>query len=219
MSRILFEKTGNGVWISHLDLMRVFQRAFRRADLPLKHTQGYNPHAFVSIVLPLSVGTASRCELLDFELDPPEADLSALPERLNRVLPDGVRCLKAYDGGRKIRELRYLRAAVTLEYDRGVPDGAAERIAALLTGPSVTALKKTKEGPAETELRPMIVSLAASQPDGNTVVLDAVVCAQNPTLNPMLLAGAVAEHLPDLAPDFASCRREEVLDEAGEPFR
>lgn len=59
MRRMLFEKYRNGIWISHLDLMRVFQRAFRRAGLPLQHTQGYNPHAFVSIALPLSVGTAS----------------------------------------------------------------------------------------------------------------------------------------------------------------
>ena len=52
MPRLLFEKTGNSVWISHLDLMRVFQRGFKRAGLPLKHTQGFNPRPSVSIALP-----------------------------------------------------------------------------------------------------------------------------------------------------------------------
>ena len=52
MPRLLFEKTGSAVWISHLDLMRLFQRAFKRADLPLKHTQGFNPRPSVSIALP-----------------------------------------------------------------------------------------------------------------------------------------------------------------------
>ena len=55
MPRLLFEKKGSAVWISHLDLMRLFQRAFKRADLPLKHTQGFNPRPSVSIALPLSV--------------------------------------------------------------------------------------------------------------------------------------------------------------------
>ena len=66
MPRALFEKTGNARYISHLDLMRVFQRAFKRAGLPLTHTQGFNPRPSVSIALPLSLGVESRCELLDF---------------------------------------------------------------------------------------------------------------------------------------------------------
>ena len=69
MPRALFEKTGNAVWMSHLDLMRLLQRAFKRADLHLKHTQGFNPRPSVSIALPLSVGVESVCELLDFDLD------------------------------------------------------------------------------------------------------------------------------------------------------
>ena len=69
MPRALFEKTGNAVWMSHLDLMRLFQRAFKRADLHLKHTQGFNPRPFVSIALPMSVGVESVCELLDFDLE------------------------------------------------------------------------------------------------------------------------------------------------------
>ena len=60
MSRLRFEKSGDAVWISHLDLMRVFQRAFRRAGFLLRHTGGFNQHAYVSLALPLSVGTGSR---------------------------------------------------------------------------------------------------------------------------------------------------------------
>ena len=69
MPRLLFEKTGSAVWMSHLDLMRLFQRAFKRAELPLTHTQGFNPRPSVSIALPLSVGVESVCELLDFDLE------------------------------------------------------------------------------------------------------------------------------------------------------
>ena len=61
MPRLLFEKTGTAVWMSHLDLMRVFQRAFKRAGLSLTHTKGFNPRPSVSIALPLSVGVESVC--------------------------------------------------------------------------------------------------------------------------------------------------------------
>ena len=54
MARLVFSKTGNAVWISHLDLMRVFQRAFRRAGMLLKHSQGFTPHPCLSMAMPLS---------------------------------------------------------------------------------------------------------------------------------------------------------------------
>ena len=49
--RLLFSKTGRAKYISHLDLMRTFQRAFARAGIQIKHTEGFNPHPFVSIAL------------------------------------------------------------------------------------------------------------------------------------------------------------------------
>ena len=68
MRRMLFEKTGTAIWMSHLDTMRLMQRAFRRAGVVLHHSQGYTPHAYVSMLLPLSVGTESVCEIMEYEL-------------------------------------------------------------------------------------------------------------------------------------------------------
>ena len=90
MARLLFEKQGKAVWISHLDLMRLFQRAFKRSGLLLKHTQGYNPRPSVSIALPLSVGVESQCELLDFELDGQELSCQEIGQRLNDALVSGI---------------------------------------------------------------------------------------------------------------------------------
>ena len=89
MLRALFEKTGNAAYISHLDLMRLFQRAFKRAGLPLTHTQGYNPRPSVSIAMPLSVGVESVCELLDFDLEGESVPHQQIVERLNKVLVKG----------------------------------------------------------------------------------------------------------------------------------
>ena len=114
MARLLFEKRGNAVWISHLDLMRLFQRAFKRAGLPLTHTQGFNPRPSVSIALPLSVGVESTCELLDFDLDGEYPSYDQIMDRLNMALVDGVRVLRVYDDGRKLKELALLQCAIIL---------------------------------------------------------------------------------------------------------
>lgn len=217
MPRLLFEKTGNSVWISHLDLMRVFQRAFRRAGLLLKHSQGFNPRAIVSIALPLSVGVDSVCELLDFELEG-ETRQSELASRLNAALPAGIRVLDVYEGGRKIKELTHLRVRITMEYDQGVPDGAAETISALFARDRLVMEKRSKRGVTETDIIPMIRSYSVSAGD-DKLLLEAVICAQNPSLNPQMMISAIEQFCPNAAPDFARCSRLEILDEAGQVFR
>ena len=137
MPRALFEKNGNAVWISHLDLMRVFQRTFKRAGLHLTHTHGFNPRPSVSIALPLSVGIESRCELLDFDLEDNGCSNSEIMRLLNENLISGVRILSVYDPTNKIKNLAYLDCVLTLEYDRGIPAEAEEQIRQLFAREAV----------------------------------------------------------------------------------
>ena len=218
MPRALFEKTGSAIWISHLDLMRVFQRAFKRAGLPLTHTHGFNPRASVSIALPLSVAIASTCELLDFELDGMELDYAEMKQRLNAALVSGVRIQKIYDDGRKLRDLSLLACRVTLEYDRGVPVGAEAAAKALFDRPSLIVPKKTKSGIQDQDIIPMIRSLQVKAGE-RELILEALVCCQNPTLNPMQLTAAITRELPELTPDFAYCTRLEIFDTKEQIFR
>ena len=220
MARLLFEKTGNAVWISHLDLMRLFQRAFKRAGLPLTHTQGYNPRPSVSIELPLSVGIESDCELLDFDLDGEmNCSCGEIQERLNAALVAGVRVLDVYENGRKIRDLTFLRCQVQLEYDNGIPEGCVDAIAELFSRETLIVPKKGKNGPTEQDIIPMIKELSVTAVDGNAILLDSVICCQNPSLSPTQLAAAINKFLPDCKPDFAKCRRMELLDTQGKIFR
>ena len=216
MPRLLFEKRGDSIWISHLDTMRVFQRAFRRAGLLLKHSQGFTPRAIVSIALPLSVGVESHCELLDFEL---ENDAVVTPEILNNVLPAGICVLEILDKGRKIKELTHLKAHLVLEYDNGVSADLAERIAAFFRQETIMIEKHSRKGKTETNIVPMICNLDVQQRDGHTLDMQVLVCAQNPSLNPQLLITALELYAPELAPDFAAISREELYDAQGEVFR
>ena len=137
MPRALFEKTGNAIYISHLDLMRLFQRAFKRAGLPLTHTKGFNPRPSVSIALPLSLGVESICELLDFDLEGESIDGDEIMARLNGALIEGVRVLKVYEDGSKIKNLAFLACNVTLEYDREIPEDACAQMERLFSSAEV----------------------------------------------------------------------------------
>lgn len=219
MPRLLFQKTGNSVWISHLDLMRLFQRAFKRAGLPLTHTQGFNPRPSVSIALPLSVGVESGCELLDFELDCDFAQWEQLPMLLNSVLVEGVCVLNVIQNGRKIRDLALMRSIVSMEYDNEVAPGAVEAITDLLNRDSLTVVRKSKNGPQEQDIIPMIRSFAVKQTGEKIVTIEVLHCCQNPTLNPLQIVIAIEKYLPALKPDFSKCCRVEIYDNNEIVFR
>lgn len=219
MPRALFEKTGNAVYISHLDLMRLFQRAFKRAGLPLTHTKGFNPRPSVSIALPLSLGVESQCELLDFDLEGSRISCDEIKNRLNPMLVDGVRILDVYEDAGKLKNLSLLACQVTLEYDAGIPENAAGRIASLFQQNEVLVDKKSKNGVTEQNIIPMIRRISVSPINPRELQLECLICCQNPTLNPAQLHAAICKYLPELAPDFVRYRRLEVYDNNETVFR
>ena len=66
--RLVYEQTRRAIWMSHLDTMRTLQRAIKRAGIPIRYSEGFNPHELISILLPLSVGTASLCQIADIRV-------------------------------------------------------------------------------------------------------------------------------------------------------
>lgn len=219
MPRALFQKTGNAIYISHLDLMRLFQRAFKRADLPLTHTKGFNPRPSVSIAMPLSLGVESRCELLDFDLEDPGISEGDILQRLNQTLVEGVEVLSVYSDGRKLKHLAYLDCMVTLEYDSGIPENAEAKINDLFRKDQLIVEKKSKNGTTEQDILPMVRRLTVIRENDRELNIAARVCCQNPTLNPMQLYAAVERYLPELTADFVRCSRLEIYDTEEKVFR
>ncbi|MBQ9663792.1 MAG: DUF2344 domain-containing protein [Oscillospiraceae bacterium] len=213
--RLRFEKTGRAIYISHLDLMTTMQRAFARAGLELKYSEGFNPHPLISILLPLSVGTASRCELMDFRLRE-DTDLMTLPEKLTAVLPEGIRVTEAYPSERKSAQLKWLDVSGMFEYDRGAPETGA--LAAFFDRPEIVIEKKTKRGMGLSDIRPAIERIAFCT-EGGSILVRARISAQEPTLNPDLLAAALRQLQPELAPDFAEFTRLETYDSEMQIYR
>ena len=140
-------------------------------------------------------------------------------EMLNTGLPAGLRVRECYAVERPARELAYLRTGVELDYDRGVPDGAMEQLRELFAREEVLVEKRTKHKElAEINVIPLIRSLDITEGE-NLLRIETVVCAQNPGLNPALLAQAVERSMPELTPDFARVRRLELYDAQMQIFR
>lgn len=211
MPRALFEKTGNARYISHLDLMRLFQRAFKRAGLPLTHTQGFNPRPSVSIALPLSLGVESRCELLDFDLEVP-LDCGEIREKLNASLVEGVFVREVYEQGEKIKNLALLQSRLVLEYDRQIPNDITEQLQNLFSRPELIVEKKGKNGMTQQDIIPLLRRLELNRISDREVEMIALHCCQNPALNPMQLSAAIGKYLPELSPDYVRCVRQEIFD-------
>ena len=218
--RLLFSKTGRARYISHLDLMRTFQRAFARAKIPIKHTEGFHPHPFVSIALPLSVGYSSECDILEFGLLE-GTDPETVPARLTAVMPEGITVHQCYPAQRKLKELCYINYIMNFEYPEGRPQECEPAIAELLGRESLVVEKKSnksKKGYTEVDLIPLIREWTV-ECQSDTMTLSMVVAAQNPGLNPELIRAAFCREYPQFAPQFVTFHRREVLDGDEKLFR
>jgi len=134
-------------------------------------------------------------------------------------MPSGLRVLECYEALRPVRELALLRADLELDYDNGVPEGAAAQLTELFGREELIIQKRTKRKEmADVDIAPMIHSVELREEEGK-VCGTVVVQAQNPGLNPQLLERAIASYLPELAPDFVRVRRRELLDGEGKIFR
>ena len=215
--RMLFSKTGRAVYISHLDLMRTVTRAFMRTECRLKYSEGFNPHPNISIALPLSVGCESVCEIMDFKMRE-DMPCEEIKKRLATQFPEGIEVIDVYEAERKVKEIKWLSISGVFEYDERDAAVMAEKLNEFYSAENIVITKKTKRGMGESDIRPAIREITFEH-SGNNVLMRAIISAQEPTLNPELIADALRQLAPDIAPDFAKFRRLEIFDENMQVFR
>ncbi len=148
--RFRFEKRGRAAYLSHLDVMRTFQRAFIRAGIRLRHSEGFNPHPKMSIALPLQLGCESVCEVLDASLLEDEGDRDLLAA-LNAALPEGIRVLRAGEPSLAVKHIAWAEWLLSFPTEREA--GIAEEVLRL---PSLPVEKKTKRGAGTLDIAPHV---------------------------------------------------------------
>ena len=146
--RVKFSKVGSLQFISHLDLNRTMKTVMIRAGVPIKYSEGFNPHPKMVFALPLSVGTESVTEYLDFKVTCPMSE-EELSDRLNSAFPPEMRVIEAYEPCTKFTDIKF--AEYVLENDSDFSTEALE-------ADSIVVMKKTKSGEKETDIKPLIRS-------------------------------------------------------------
>lgn len=161
--RIKFTKEGTAKFVGHLDTMRYFQKALRRAGLPVAFSGGYSPHMIMSFAAPLGVGTTSLGEYFDLELTE-TVPTAVIEEALNSTMVEGIRVVsaRAVEDGKAGKAMALVAAADYLvEFRDGKePDVPwKDKINEFYALPSIPVTKKTKRSVKEVDIRPLIYKM------------------------------------------------------------
>lgn len=195
--RITFSKTGPLVFISHLDLSHTFVRAFNRAGIKMRYSEGFNPHPKLVFALPLSVGMAGTNELCDVGLKE-DMDIDTFREKLTKVLPEHLEILDVSPVGAKFKNV--VSADYTYTFDG--TEETKEKINKHLSNEKITVVKRTKSGEKETDIKPQIFSAKAETCDRKIALYMNLESAPDHYLNPEYViksledAGILAENTP-----------------------
>ena len=161
--RAKFRRSDEVKFISHLDLMKVFERAIRRARLPIAYSQGFNPHPGMVFGLPLGVGVTSDAEYADFEVTDDGISINKFIDALNAQLPQGLEVLSARVRSSKQNIMSIIAAseytAVIGTRSECTEKNLKQSIHRYLAQQEIVVKKRTKNGIKDTNIRDMIYDL------------------------------------------------------------
>ncbi|HCT63769.1 MAG TPA: Fe-S oxidoreductase [Lachnospiraceae bacterium] len=170
--RFKFTKGDEIKFIGHLDIVQAFQRAIKRADLPIAYSNGFNPHQQISFASPLSLGYISEAEYGDLKLTK-DLEPSEVMDRLNAVMPDGMvikEIIRLRDGVKNTmasvsagRYKAYLDSRIT-------PKMIEENLEKYFAMDEILVMKKTKKNFKETDIKQDIFELKNASEGGQAII-------------------------------------------------
>lgn len=189
-------------FIGHLDLMRVFQRAFRRADVPVKYTEGFNPQPKLALATALPLGVTSQGEYLDVELEK-KIDLDEFIRSMNEILPNSIKILKVkYTNDNKstmslirwssyIVGIGFLEELTKEEFEKYLEDFFSNK-EILITK---TSKKRGKTKEREVNIRDLIKDISILDFNNNGVILKMMLkTGSSGNLKPIDVIGALINY-------------------------
>lgn len=173
--RIKFSKEGPVRFIGHLDIMRYFQKAIRRAGIDIAYSTGFSPHQIMSFASPLSVGHESCGEYFDVELNS-ITDTEDIKMRLNQTMAEGIQILQVAvldeTEGNAMASVAAADYLISFRDSVSLPDDWKEKLTAFYEKDKIPVIKKTKKGEREIDLKETIYQLEIRE-DQVYMLLDA----------------------------------------------
>ena len=206
--RLRFAKLGKVRWTSHRDVARMWERALRRAELPVAYSAGFSPRPKVSFGLALSTGHESVAEYLDVDLAPAAGlnaeqdtvvDVATLPARLSPALPVGIDVLAAAHIEPRTPSLQEAVTSCTWRIE--VPDRSPDELAALvaqaMAADELMVTRERKGHEVTDDLRPAILSLELAGRTARGTELEAELAIQTRSVRPAELLRALSPELEE----------------------
>ena len=207
--RIKFKKDATVRFISHLDMMKAFQRAIRRAGLAAEYSHGYNPQMQMVFGAPLSLGFTSEAEYADLSFAE-DYEPASVVEKLNNALPAGLMVL---DAGERMIKTNIMADIRSAGYSFRIgPDLQADKMAEIIKNAPKLPVDKTRKGKTKTiDVRKLVFDA-----DGEDEVLRIFVSAGNrDNLNPRLLVEALSNYLDTVVEGVGYNRTEQFVEREG----
>ena len=187
--RIWFKKIDTAKFISHLDMIRLMERAIHKAKLPFWYTEGFNPHVFLTINMPISLGYTGLKESMDVKLLDDDYDFGLIIAKLNEGLPIDVRIFDVTEIVRKPGDVAFSEYEISLEKQENL----FECIKNLLEQKEIIVSKKTKKGVKEIDIKEDFNTMKICE-KGNEIVCTVVLPSSNQgSVNPRLFFDVLEE--------------------------
>ena len=178
--RLKFEK--NNRYISHLDLMKAFQKLLKRSGLRLKYSEGFNPHIILSIANPLPVGVRGVCEYADFEILDTEITPAEIFGKLMFASPISIKPLEIYISANKSFNLtEYAKYEIEIQADD------FSEIEEFFTQDEIFTEKKSKGNIKTINLKEYIKDYSFSEASDGVKLNLICSCGNTRNLNPILI--------------------------------
>ena len=195
---IKFSKDGYIKYTSHLDLLRMFKRAFKKTGLMLKYSQGYNPHAKMGFAQPLSLGYSGKSELIEFETVMPHTT-GEIMEKMRKEMPEGIELISCFELPENIKSLA--ADADAAEYKIWIPTSLSEDVLKkemdrYLNMTEIVALKRQKKTKKmePVNIRPMIRSLEINKVGDFAMIKALLDCGSRSNCSPELVISSFCSH-------------------------
>lgn len=213
--RMKFKKHGCMKFIGHLDIMRYFQKAIRRADIDIAYSEGFSPHMIMSFAAPLGVGLTSEGEYVDLQVNSCASSKAAV-DALNSVMVDGMEVVSFKLLPENVKNAMSSVAAADyfVKWREGyAPENWEEKFNVFLQKEEMLIVKKTKRSEAEVDLKPTLYKTELR--DGG--IFMQVACGSVNNLKPELVMEAFAKDAGiELAPFALEVCRLEVYADLGD---
>ncbi|KRQ88151.1 hypothetical protein ABG79_00321 [Caloramator mitchellensis] len=189
---IKFQKIGNIKFLSHLDTLRTLHRAFKRANLPISYSKGFNPHPAISVASPLSVGIESFAEYADIELND-YVEKDEIINKLNQQLPDGFNIVNAIHIKKKAPAAMAAIYAAEYRLIFSQEIKLETLIEEIINSQEIQMMKRSKSGERLVNVRPFIYNLELIDINDKKVLKALLQNSNQGSLNPDLLIEVIKQ--------------------------